>query len=76
MVFVYIKISMTSFKLLLKIAKTDMINIKYALELFIDTAGNICKKNDMKSLKFNTFEIKKHEIKNIKKIINGYRNIN
>ena len=61
MVFVYIKISMTSFKLLLKIAKTDMINIKYALELFIDTAGNI---------------LKKHEIKNIKKIINGYRNIN
>ena len=35
---------LTSFKLLLKIAKTDMINIKYALELFIDIAGNICKK--------------------------------
>ena len=29
-----------------------MRNIKYTLELFIGVAGNICKKNDMKSLKF------------------------
>ena len=27
-----------------------MRNIKYTLELFIGVAGNICKKNDMKSL--------------------------
>ena len=27
-------------------------NIQYILELFIDIAENICKKNDMKSLKF------------------------
>ena len=41
------------FKLLiLKIAKTDMRNIKYTLELFICVAANICEKNDMKSLKF------------------------
>ena len=36
----YLKISMT----LLKIAKTDLRNTKYALELFIGVAGNVCKK--------------------------------
>ena len=37
-----------------------MRNIKYALQPFIDIAGNIDKKkkNDMESLKFNTFDIK------------------
>ena len=35
----------------LEIAKTDMKNIKYTLELFVDMAGNNCKKNVMKSLK-------------------------
>ena len=45
MVFVYVKISMTYFKWsLLKIAKTDLRNTKYALELFIGVAGNVCKK--------------------------------
>ena len=34
-----------TFKLLIiKIAKTDMKNIKYTLELFICVAGNICEK--------------------------------
>ena len=34
-----------TFKLVIsKIAKTDMRNIKYTLEIFIDIAGNICKK--------------------------------
>ena len=43
------------FKLLiLKIAKTDIRNIKYTLELFIGVAGNIFKTNDMKSLKLKT----------------------
>ena len=42
-----------TFKLLiLKIAKTDMKNKKYTLELFICVAAKICEKNDMKSLKF------------------------
>ena len=42
---------------MLKIAKTDMRNIQYTLELFIDIAGNICKKIDMKSLKFKNIII-------------------
>ena len=44
-----------TFKLLIsKIAKTDMRNIKFTLELFINIAGNIYKKNYMKSLKFKS----------------------
>ena len=39
--------------ILLELAKTDMRNIKYALELFVDSGGNICKKNVIESLKLN-----------------------
>ena len=59
MVFVYIKISDIRLNYqYLKIAKTDMRNIKYPLEL------SIIKKKDMKSLKFKK---KKTWDKNIKK---------
>ena len=50
MVFVYVKISKIYFKWsLLKIAKTDMRNTKYALDRFIGVAGNVCKKWNEKS---------------------------
>ena len=49
------------FKLLiLKIAKTDMRNLKYTLELFIGVTGNICKKMIWKAWNSKTTWDKKH----------------
>ena len=50
---------------MLKIAKTDMRNIKYALQLFIDIAGNIDQKKWYGKPEIQYFWYKKYEIKNI-----------